>query len=145
MWARVEARGTRKDEVDSVRQAQPQMDSREWPDSVIRKDISVIAKELQEWLTQRLVAYIMGLSDAGDIGRYARKESVPRAHRAKCLRDLYMMIEKMREHEDDRTIQAWFVGKNLLLGEQSPAKVLRANFEEHFSEVSGAIEKFLDR
>ena len=126
-----------------VRHAEPQIDTPQWSDSVIRKDISVIAKDLQEWLTQRLVGYIVGLSDARDIGRYARKETTPQSDRARHLRDLYMLVQRMREREDDQTIQAWFVGRNLFLGEQAPAKLLRTHFESRFSEVSEAVHQFL--
>lgn len=125
-----------------MKYARAQIETDDLPFNVARSSMSDIAKELQEILTQRLTAYIVGLSDGRDIGRYARKERKPHSGTDVKLRELYNLISMMKEKEDPETIQIWFQGRNPDLKDCSPARLLHDNFNS-YPQIKRAVEKFL--
>jgi hypothetical protein len=125
-----------------MRRATAQIETEDLPLSAVRSPISDLTQQLQDILTQRLVAYIVGLSDGRDIGRYARGERRPHPGTNLKLRELFGLISLMLEKEDPQTVQVWLQGRNPELEDQSPASVLRASFE-NYPRVKSAIEKFL--
>jgi hypothetical protein len=109
---------------------------------VARADMHTLAQELQDILTQRLTAYIVGLADGRDIGRYARQERKPHPGTDIKLRELYNLVSIMKVKEYPETIQVWFQGKNPELKDRSPAMVLHESFD-NYNQVKRAVEKFL--
>lgn len=110
----------------------------------LRKPLSKIAQILQDVLTQKLVAYMIGISDGRDIGRYSRAERSPHPPTAKKLRDLFTLLQLLSESEDSETIQVWFTGKNPELGDKSPARALHESFDKNFENVRLAAVKFIE-
>ena len=125
-----------------MKHARAQIETDDLPLNVARSSMSDLAKELQDTLTQRLTAYIVGLSDGRDIGRYARKERKPHSGTDVKLRELYNLVSMMKEKEDAETIQIWFQGRNPDLKDHSPAKLLHDTFD-NYPQVKRAVEKFL--
>ena len=102
-----------------------------------------MALELQTRLTQRLLAYMIGISDGRDIGRYARGERIPHASTSQRLRNVYYLIALLGSSEDDVTIQAWLTGINPMLEDRSPAALLHESHEVNLQLVLSAAKKFL--
>jgi hypothetical protein len=125
-----------------MKHARAQIESDDLPLDVARSSMADLAQKLQDILTQRLTAYIVGLSDGRDIGRYARKERKPHPGTDAKLRELYNLVSMMKDKEDPETIQVWFQGRNPDLRDYSPAKLLHENFE-NYPQVKHALEKFL--
>lgn len=125
-----------------MKHARAQIESDDLPWDVARSSMADLAQELQDILTQRLTAYIVGLSDGRDIGRYARKERKPHHGTDAKLRELYNLVSMMKNKEDAETIQVWFQGRNPNLNDVSPARLLHENFE-NYPQVKQALEKFL--
>jgi len=125
-----------------MKHAMAQIETDDLSFDVARASMHSLAQELQDILTQRLVAYIVGLSDGRDIGRYARQERKPHRGTDIKLRELSNLVSLMKNKEDPETIQVWFQGRNPELGDLSPAKVLHEDFS-NYPKVKRAIEKFL--
>ena len=125
-----------------MRHAVAQIETDDLSFDVARAEMHMLTQQLQEILTQRLTAYIVGLSDGRDIGRYARQERKPHPGTDIKLRELANLVFIMKKREDSETIQVWFQGRNPELGDLSPAKVLREDFG-NYPKVKRAIEKFL--
>jgi hypothetical protein len=109
-----------------------------------RSTLQSLAITLQSSLTQRLTAYIVGLADGRDIGRYARGERVPHIGTLKKLSDLFSLLALIKESEPPEMIQVWFLGRNPEFGDRSPASMLHEDFEGNFLEVKKALLKFFD-
>lgn len=125
-----------------MKHARAQIETDDFPFNVARSSMADLASELQNVLTQRLTAYIVGLADGRDIGRYARKERKPHPGTDAKLRELYNLVSMMKSKEHPETIQIWFLGKNPDLKDRSPAKVLHDSFD-NYPQVKRAVEKFL--
>ena len=126
----------------NMRHAVAQVETYDLPLSVARASMHTLAQELQDVLTQRLAAYIVGLSDGRDIGRYARKERKPHPGTDAKIRELSILVSIMKKKETPETIQIWFQGRNPDLGDRSPASLLHEDFNS-YRQVKNAVEKFL--
>lgn len=93
--------------------------------AVTRKEVPELAKELQEVLGQRLVAFLLKLGDAKNVGRWARREQEPHGRYEERLRDASYVVQILLIQEAPETIRAWFIGKNPRLDDQAPAEVFR--------------------
>jgi hypothetical protein len=89
--------------------------------------IGQVAAYLQDQLGQRMAAFLAGLSDAKQIGRYAREDGPePRAAVAARLRHGYKVVRLISDAYDARTARAWLFGTNTRLDDEAPIEVLRA-------------------
>ena len=77
---------------DIMKHAMAQIETDDLSFEVARAAVHSLAQELQDILTQRLVAYIVGLSDGRDIGRYARQERKPHRGTDIKLRELLILF-----------------------------------------------------
>lgn len=84
-----------------------------------------MAAFLQEALGQKLVAYIVGVSDPKTVGRWARAKRAPGAPHEEKLRAAFYIFQVLSDVESSYTIRAWFAGLNPLLGEEAPATAIR--------------------
>ena len=125
-----------------MKHAVAQIETADLPINIARASLQNLAMDLQNTLTQRLTAYIVGISDGRDIGRYARGERKPHPGTDAKLRELSCLVAMMKEKEDPETIQIWFQGRNPELEDKSPARILHEDFE-NYPKVKQAIEKFL--
>ena len=99
--------------------------------------VSEIAAYLQDRLGQRMTAFLAGLADAKQVGRYAREDGPePRAAVERRLRHGYKIVRMISEAYDAETAKAWLFGTNTLLDDEAPIEVLRAADEpEQFTAV----------
>ncbi len=89
--------------------------------------IAEIAAYLQGSLGQRMAAFLAGLSDAKQIGRYAQEDGPePRAAVARRLRHGYKIVRMISDAYNAETAKAWLFGTNTRLDDQAPIEMLRA-------------------
>lgn len=99
-------------------------------DEAATRSIRDIAAYLQETVGQRVAAAIAGLSDAKQIGRYAR-ENGPQPHEIteRRLREGYKVVRMLADTYDEKTARAWLFGTNTRLDDNAPIEVLGAASE----------------
>jgi hypothetical protein len=85
--------------------------------------VKEMARELQQDLGQRLVAYVTE-SSSKTVGRWASGANEPHDQAEGRLRALYRTMLILRE-EPPETIRAWLTSPNPDLGDDVPAEVLR--------------------
>jgi hypothetical protein len=98
-----------------------------------------MAASLQDALGQRLVAYIVNVGDPKTVARWAREDRSPSAENEERLRAAFYIFQLLNELESSHTVRAWFAGLNPLLGDESPASVLR---EGRMKEAAAAAKAF---
>ncbi len=74
-----------------------------------------------------MAAAIAGLTDAKQIGRYAREDG-PEPHRVaeRRLREGYKVVRMLVHAYDGKTARAWLYGTNTRLDDRAPIEVLGA-------------------
>lgn len=99
--------------------------------------VAEIAAYLQGSLGQRMAAFLAGLFDAKQIGRYAREDGPePRAVVARRLRHGYKIVQMIGKTYDAATAKAWLFGTNTRLDDQAPIQLLRvAESPEQFTAI----------
>ena len=91
------------------------------------RSIPEIATYLQDTVGQRIAAAMAGLSDAKQIGRYARVDGPrPHAMTERRLREGYKVVRMLVDAYDDKTARAWLFGTNTRLDDQAPVELLGA-------------------
>lgn len=102
-----------------------------------------IAEYLQGQLGQRMAAYLVGLGDSRQIGRYARGTSRPSDASDRRMREGYKAVRMIVDAYDDRTAKAWLFGTNSRLDDEAPIDVLAAAEDsESFKAVIRAARQF---
>ena len=87
--------------------------------------LSVVARELQEVLGQRLAALVIGSGDPKALGRYVTGDQEPRDETAQRMRNAHLVVLTLRDANlAPDAIQAWFRGMNPDLDDESPARVI---------------------
>jgi hypothetical protein len=106
--------------------------------------VGEVAAYLQDQLGQRMTAFLTGLSDAKQVGRYARADGPePRVAVAQRLRHGYKVVRMIGETYDVETAKAWLFGTNTRLDDQAPIEVLRtAERPEEITAVIRAARQF---
>lgn len=96
-----------------------------------------MAAYLQAQLGQRMTAFLAGVADAKQIGRYARPGGpIPRSAVANRLRHGYKVVRMISDAYDASTAKAWLFGTNTRLDDQAPIELLRvADSPEQFTAV----------
>ena len=92
-----------------------------------RAPIAQVASVLQELLSRRLTAYIVGVGDGKTVARWANGEVAEiRDHEIeKKLRTTYEITQLLLTGDAAQTVKAWFIGLNPELGDASPSEALR--------------------
>lgn len=90
----------------------------------MRSPTSLIARELEQALGQRLTAVIAGVADAKAVGKWGRGERVPHPDTEQRLRDAYYVTRLLLDGEAPETVRAWFSGMNPDLDDRAPALML---------------------
>ncbi|MGH2834409.1 MAG: XRE family transcriptional regulator, partial [Solirubrobacteraceae bacterium] len=95
-------------------------------DDATKLPVATIAGLLQDTLGQRMTAYLAGLNDVKQIGRY-RKPGGPRptTQVELRLREGYKVVSMIRYTYDTETAKAWLFGTNSRLDDQAPIGMLR--------------------
>ncbi len=96
-------------------------------DSVTRP-LSEIARTLEQVLSRRLTAVIVGVKDGKTIARWAsgNTEEIRNDETEQRLRTTYQIVLLLLQSQDSQqTVKAWFIGLNPQLGDVSPAEAIR--------------------
>jgi hypothetical protein len=99
-----------------------------------------MAASLQDALGQKLVAFLVNVSDPKTVARWAREERSPSTENETRLRAAFYIFQLLNELESSHTVRAWFMGLNPLLGDESPASALR---EGRLRETMAAAKAFV--
>jgi hypothetical protein len=108
--------------------------------SAIKAQPAYMAASLQDALGQKLVAYIVNVSDPKTVTRWATEERKPTGDNETRLRTAFYVFQLLNELESSHTVRAWFAGLNPLLGDESPAIALQ---EGRAQEVVAAAKAFV--
>ena len=89
--------------------------------------LAEIARFLQEVLSRRLTAYIVGVGDGKTVSRWASGEVTEiRDHETEQrLRTAYEIARLLLVGDAPQTVKAWFIGLNPELGDVAPAEAIR--------------------
>lgn len=99
-----------------------------------------IARFLQDNFSQRVAAYIAGIEDAKQVGRWCRGLNAPRFDSEVRLRTAYQVFKIIEDGENQHTARAWMMGMNPQLEDDSPLKAIA---EDRFKEVMAAARSYL--
>lgn len=105
--------------------------------------LSEIARLLQELLSRRLTAVIVGVKDGKTIARWAAGETadIRGGDREQRLRTAYQIAFMLLQSSDSpQVVKAWFIGLNPQLGDVAPAEALR---EGRLQEALAAARAFV--
>ena len=97
----------------------------------VNAPLSTIASVLQEVLSRRLTAYVVGVKDAKTVSRWASGEitEIRNPEVEQRLRTTYTVVQLLLDLDAPNTIRAWFIGMNPELDDQSPAEAIREGKE----------------
>ncbi|MGA7669675.1 MAG: XRE family transcriptional regulator [Nitrolancea sp.] len=91
--------------------------------------LSEIARTLEQVLSRRLTAVIVGLKDGKTIARWAAGDTqeIRNEDTEQRLRMTYQIVLLLlRSQDSQQTVKAWFIGLNPQLGDVSPAEAIRS-------------------
>lgn len=111
--------------TSSLRAAEDLRRATEAHRSAIEAQPPYMAASLQDALGQKLVAYIVNVTDPKTVTRWAEEERKPTSDNESRLRIAFYVFQLLNELESSHTVRAWFAGLNPLLGDESPATALR--------------------
>lgn len=104
------------------------------------ESIAGIARFLQETYSQRLTAYVAGIEDPKQVGRWCREQSAPRYESEERLRTAYQVFKLIEAGENFHIARAWMIGMNPQLDDDSP---LHAIAEARYKDVMAAARAYL--
>ena len=105
-------------------------------DVSIRTGIEQIVDGLRQILGAKLVAYIAGVSETRAVREWAEGERTPSPTAEQHLRVVFRIVRLIEQGEGSGVAATWFQGMNPLLGDKSPARVLR---EDRTEEARAAV------
>lgn len=91
--------------------------------------LNEIARTLEQVLSRRLTAVIVGVKDGKTIAHWASgdTEEIRNQETAQRLRTTYQIVLLLLQSQDSQqTVKAWFIGLNPQLGDVSPAEAIRS-------------------
>lgn len=92
-----------------------------------------MARELQRLIGRRLLAH-MTKSEPRTVSRWIAGESQPRGEHATKLRLGYQLVERLRAEDPDELVQAYLVGMNPDLNDETILDAVRAG--EYFAALA---------
>lgn len=101
--------------------------------------IAEIARFLQDTFSQRVAAFIAGVEDPKQVGRWTRELNTPRFDSEFRLRTAYHVFTYIMHCENQHIARAWMMGMNPQLDDDSPIEAIAA---ERFKEVMAAARSF---
>ena len=91
----------------------------------MRMPVPMMISELREILGARLVAYIGSVRETRAVREWAEGTRAPKGDTTERLRLAYLVAKDINDTDGPEITQAWFQGLNPLLGDTSPARLLR--------------------
>jgi hypothetical protein len=98
-----------------------------------------MARFLQDTFSQRVVAYIAGIEDHKQVGRWARGLNTPRIDSENRLRAACQVFHFIANCENPHIARAWMMGMNPQLDDASPIEAIS---EGRQKEVMAAARSF---
>jgi hypothetical protein len=108
----------------------------------LQTPLAQIVVELQQVLSQRVVAYTAGVNSR-TIQRWAsenNEEHVRNEGATRRLRAAYEIITLLLGYDSAYTVKAWFIGPNPHLEDESPSEAIR---QDRLKDVFGAAGSFI--
>jgi hypothetical protein len=97
--------------------------------------IQDVVARLRSTIGVRLVAYMGGTGTTSYVTAWADERDLPRPDARRRLRAALHAMGILQQRWDPITIQSWFKGMNPVLGDNSPARVIREGRPEDDREV----------
>lgn len=91
----------------------------------IRMPVPALIGELREILGAKLVAYLGSVGETRAVREWAEGARAPKGDTTERLRLAFQVAKGIADSDGRETAQAWFQGLNPLLGDVSPARLLR--------------------
>ncbi|MFD4371112.1 XRE family transcriptional regulator [Streptomyces sp. NPDC058486] len=101
--------------------------------------ISEIAQFLQETFSQRTVAFLAGIKDAKQVGRWCKSQNAPRYDSEVRLRTAFQVFRYVEECENRHVARAWMMGMNPQLEDDAPLQALAG---DRFKDVMAAARSY---
>ncbi|ANW19116.1 hypothetical protein [Streptomyces clavuligerus] len=93
----------------------------------VQTTIADIARFLQENFGQRLAAFIAGIEDPKQVGKWCSSQNAPRVDSELRLRAAYQVFQMITLAENCHTARAWMIGMNPQLEDDSPIQAVAAD------------------
>jgi hypothetical protein len=106
----------------------------------VRASVRDISGVLQDLLSRRVTAYMVGVKDAKTINRWANGEITVIRDSAveRRLRTAYEISTLLLAVDAPATVKAWFVSLNPYLDDQTPAEAIRGGREREALQAARA-------
>jgi hypothetical protein len=91
----------------------------------IRMPVPELIGELRRILGAKLVAYIGSVGETRAVREWAEGTRTPKGDATERLRLAFRVAKTIADSDGPETAQAWFQGLNPLLGDVSPARLIR--------------------
>ncbi|MFF7415466.1 XRE family transcriptional regulator [Streptomyces lydicus] len=105
-----------------------------------RQSIADIARFLQDTFSQRLTAFIAGIEDPKQVGKWCAAQNSPRIDSELRLRAAYQVFQTIEHAENSHTARAWMIGMNPQLDDDSP---LQAIADDRFKDAMAAARSYI--
>jgi hypothetical protein len=108
----------------------------------LQTPLAQIVAELQQILSQRVVAFTAGVNSR-TIQRWANEkdeEHVRNADATRRLRAAYEIVILLLDYDSPFTVKAWFIGPNPHLTDESPSEAIR---QDRLKDALGAAGSFI--
>lgn len=115
-------------------------------EEVIRLTLPKVVSRLTDELGAKLVAYIGSVNETRAVRQWmdaGENHREPRGDTSIRLREALTVTLMLRARDSKPTVQAWLMGLNPQLDDQSPATLLRDGDEHDMAAVRGAARAFL--
>jgi hypothetical protein len=109
-------------------------------DTATQLDPQALAKQLQEVLGQKLVAFAVGDRHPKTIGRYVRGERTPDDETWAKFVNLYTVVQLLERGMRQQAVRSWMLGSNPRLRGKAP---IEAFHEGKLPDVERAARAFL--
>jgi hypothetical protein len=115
-------------------------------EAVIRLALPKVVERLTDELGAKLVAYIGSVTETRAVRQWmteGNNHREPKGDTSSRLREALTVTLMLRTRDSKGTVQAWLMGLNPQLDDQSPATLLREGDEHNMAAVRGAARAFL--
>src|SRR5680860_1562512 len=110
----------------------------------IRQDMPQIVDDLRRVLGAKLVAYIAAVTETRTIREWVETARRPSPAAEQRLRLAHRVVTLIRASDGAGIVPTWFQGMNPMLGDRSPARVLREDdFDDAGPRVLAAATAFV--
>ncbi|MEW2293282.1 XRE family transcriptional regulator [Streptomyces sp. NPDC006743] len=106
----------------------------------VQASTAAIARFLQDNFGQRLTAFIAGIEDPKQVGKWCSGQNSPRIDSELRLRAAYQVFQMITLAENCHTARAWMIGMNPQLEDDSPVQAIA---EDRHKDAMAAARSYL--